>query len=185
MYMMASAKPKPRRHGRLCAHINASSCPVAASRSLASKRQEHLYAHTAKKLDPQIVGNAGLYFTCYKLSLLGWNVMPTARNARGVDIIAYSSDATQFIGIQVKALSKPNPVFLGSSLDKVMGDFWVVVNNVLSDPSAFILLPAEVRKLSNKGKMGGKVTHLLRTKEYSKNKFRDAWDRIGHGDGPR
>ncbi len=140
---------------------------------------------SAKKLDPQIVGNAGLYFTCYKLSLLGWNVMPTARNARGVDIIAYSSDATRFIGIQVKSLSKPNPVFLGSSLDKVMGDFWVIVNNVLSDPSAFILLPAEVRKLSNSGKMGGKVTHMLGTKKYSIKKFRDAWDRIGRGDGPR
>jgi hypothetical protein len=34
-------------------------------------------------LEPQIIGNAGLYYWCYRLSLLGWNVMPTARNARG------------------------------------------------------------------------------------------------------
>ena len=66
-----------------------------------------------------------------------------------------------------------------------MGDFWVIVNDVLSDPSTFILLPAEVRKLSNRGKMGGKVTPMLRTKEYNIKKFRDAWDRIGRGDGPR
>ena len=52
-------------------------------------------------LNPQITGNLGLYYCCYKLSLLGWNVMPTARNARGVDIIAYSSDASRFQGIQV------------------------------------------------------------------------------------
>lgn len=43
-------------------------------------------------LDPQITGNVGLYYCCYKLSLLGWNVMPTARNARGVDIIVYSRE---------------------------------------------------------------------------------------------
>lgn len=54
-------------------------------------------------LDPQITGNVGLYYCCYKLSLLGWNVMPTARNARGVDIIAYSRGAEpRFLGIQVK-----------------------------------------------------------------------------------
>jgi hypothetical protein len=55
------------------------------------------------KLDPQITGNVGLYYSCYRLSLLGWNVMPTARNARGVDIIAYDSIASRFIGIQVKS----------------------------------------------------------------------------------
>jgi len=41
---------------------------------------------TVSKLDPQITGNIGLYYTCYHLSMLGWNVMPTARNARGVDM---------------------------------------------------------------------------------------------------
>jgi hypothetical protein len=70
------------------------------------------------KLSSQVICNVGLYHACYKLSLLGWNVMPTARNARGVDIIAYSSDASRFIGIQVKTLSKRNPVPLGPLLDK-------------------------------------------------------------------
>jgi hypothetical protein len=28
-------------------------------------------------LDSQITGNVGLYYCCYHLSLLGWNVMPT------------------------------------------------------------------------------------------------------------
>jgi hypothetical protein len=44
-------------------------------------------------LNPQITGDVGLYRCCYKLSLLSWNVMHTARNARGVDIIAYSGVA--------------------------------------------------------------------------------------------
>ena len=66
--------------------------------------------------------------------------MPTARNARGVDIIAYSRDASRFVGVQVKALSKRNPVPLGTSLDKVMGDFWIIVNKVATAPSAYINL---------------------------------------------
>lgn len=95
-------------------------------------------------LDPQLTGNVGLYYCCYRLSLMGWNVMPTARNARGVDIIAYSRDASRFVGVQVKALSKRNPVPLGTSLDKVMGDFWIIVNKVATAPSAYIMLPSEV-----------------------------------------
>lgn len=31
-----------------------------------------------------------MYYACYRLSRMGWNVMPTARNARGIDIIAYN-----------------------------------------------------------------------------------------------
>jgi hypothetical protein len=54
---------------------------------------------------------------------MGWNVMPTARNSRGIDIIAYNKEGKDFIGVQVKTLSKRNPVPLGNSLDKIMGDF--------------------------------------------------------------
>ena len=31
----------------------------------------------------QVVGNIGMYYAAYRLSQQGWNVMPTARNARG------------------------------------------------------------------------------------------------------
>src|SRR5437763_9192255 len=110
-------------------------------------------------LNPQITGNVGLYYCCYKLSLLGWNVMPTARNARGVDIIAYSADASRFIGIQVKALSKRNPVPPGASVEKHMGDFWVIVNKVASEkPSTFVLKPSEVRAMAHRGEKEGRVS---------------------------
>ena len=133
-------------------------------------------------LDPQLTGNVGLYFACYKLSLLGWNVMPTARNARGVDIIAYSQDASRFVGVQVKTLSKRNPVPMGTSLDKVMGDFWVIINKVASDtPSAFILLPQEVRELSKHGEKDGRVSYWLQPREYEQDAFRERWERIGVG----
>ena len=100
------------------------------------------------KLEIQVTGNIGLYYTCYRLSRFGWNVMPTARNARGIDIIAYNKEGTKYIGIQVKTLSKRNPVPLGNSLDKVMGDYWIIVNDVLNEPNAFILLPNEIKELA-------------------------------------
>ena len=71
-------------------------------------------------LNPQIVGNVGLYYACYNLSLHGWNVMPTARNARGIDVVAYNGDASKFLGIQVKSLSKRSAVPVGTSMDKIM-----------------------------------------------------------------
>ncbi len=121
-------------------------------------------ANGTGSLDPQLTGNVGLYYCCYRLSLLGWNVMPTARNARGVDIIAYSRDASRFVGVQVKALSKRNPVPLGTSLDKIMGDFWVIVNKVATPtPSAFILLPSEVRERAHRGEKDGRVSYWLCT----------------------
>ena len=139
-------------------------------------------AQPPTKLDPQITGNVGLYFTCYHLSLLGWNVMPTVRNARGVDAIAYSRDATRFASIQVKALSKRNPVPLGTSLDKVVGDFWVIVNKVATTPEVFIMLPDEVRELAHRGEKNGRVSFWLQPKSYDCDDYRDAWDRIGRGD---
>jgi hypothetical protein len=75
----------------------------------------------AQQLGAQVVGNIGMYYAAYRLSQQGWNVMPTARNARGVDLLAYDVNAHNYQGIQVKALSKRNPVPLGNSLDKFMG----------------------------------------------------------------
>lgn len=138
---------------------------------------------TTAVLNPQLTGNVGLYFCCYKLSLLGWNVMPTARNARGVDIIAYSGDASRFVGIQVKSLSKRNPVPLGPTLDKIMGDFWIIVNRVAgATPSVFVLLPSEVRERAHRGEKDGRVTFWIQPNDYEQTPFRDAWDRIGRGD---
>ncbi len=132
-------------------------------------------------LDPQITGNVGLYYCCYRLSLLGWNVMPTARNARGIDIIAYSRDDVRFVGIQVKALAKRNPVPLGTSLEKIMGTFWIIVNRVTSNPTAYVLLPAEVKERAHRGQKDGKISYWLQPKDYDVETFKEAWHRIGQG----
>ena len=132
-------------------------------------------------LNPQLTGNVGLYFCCYRLSLLGWNVMPTARNARGVDIVAYNRDATRYVGIQVKALSKRSPVPLGTSLDKVMGDFWVIINRIATTPTTYILLPGEVQSLAHRGEKDGRVSYWLQPGGYEQEAYLEAWARIGHG----
>ncbi len=107
--------------------------------------------------------------------------MPTARNARGVDIIAYSRDASRFVGLQVKTLSKRNPVPLGTSLDKVMGDFWIIVNKVAKEPSAYIMLPSEVIERAHRGEKEGRVSYWLQPADYEQEMFTEAWERIGHG----
>jgi hypothetical protein len=143
--------------------------------------QDKLKQDTRMKLEAQVTGNIGLYYACYMLSRLGWNVMPTARNARGIDIIAYNKTGTQFIGVQVKALSKRDPVPLGNDLEKVMGDFWIVVNNLAKEPNAFILLPGEVTALAHRGEKNGRVSYWLQPTQYDQPKFKEAWQRIGHG----
>jgi hypothetical protein len=131
-------------------------------------------------LETQITGNIGLYYTCYQLSRMGWNVMPTSRNARGIDIIGYSTDGSRFVKVQVKALSKRNPVPVGTSLDKVMGDFWVIVTNVSQEsPCAFVMLPSEVRELIHRGEKNGQVSFWLQPNSYDRDEFHEAWHRIG------
>ena len=130
------------------------------------------------KLNPQITGNVGLYYCCYHLSLLGWNVMPTARNARGIDIIAYDNTGTEFIGVQVKALSKRNPVPLGTDLEKIMGDFWIIVNNLSTKPTALIMKPAEVKERAHRAEKEGRVSFWLQPTAYDQPLFREAWDRL-------
>jgi len=117
------------------------------------------------RLDAPIVGNAGLYFTCYRLSLLCWNAMPTTRNARGIDVVAYSRDGKRYLGIQVKTLSKRARVPLGKSLENLFGDFWVIISKVASEPTAFILTPDEVRRLAHRGERNNRVSYWLQPKD--------------------
>lgn len=131
------------------------------------------------KNSSQVTGNIGLYWTCFHLSRRGWNAMPTARNARGVDIIAYNHDCSRMISIQVKALSKRNPVPLGTSLDRVMGDYWVVVNNVAGEPQTYILRPDEVKSLAHRGEKDGRVSYWLQPSSYCVEQYHERWDRIG------
>ena len=132
------------------------------------------------KRPPQIVGNIGLYYVCFKLSELGWNVMPTSRNARGIDVICFSMDGTRMLTIQVKSLSKRNPVPLGTGLDKIMGDFWIIVNSLdTGKPLTYILLPHEVRAMARRVEKEARVSYWLVPKKYAVDEFEEKWQRIG------
>ncbi len=80
----------------------------------------------------EVVGNISLHYVCYRLSKRGWNVMPISRNAWGIDVLIYSQYAWRSHTVQVKALSKAAPVPLGTNLDRLFGDFFVICRNVVT-----------------------------------------------------
>jgi len=126
--------------------------------------------------DNQITGNVGMYYVCFKLSELGWNVMPTARNAKGIDIVAYKNEG-EYVGIQVKTLSKPNAIPLGNSRDGLMGDFWcVVVKQKDGHWAVFVMTKEEVAKKAHKASTG---SWWVEYKEFGKtDEFLEKWERI-------
>ena len=127
----------------------------------------------------QVTGNVGMYYAAYRLSALGWNVMPTARNARGIDLLAYNTAADRYLGVQVKALSKRSPVPLGKAIDTFLGDWWIIVTKCSASPECFVMLPDEVRQAAHRGEKDGRVSYWLQPPEYNKDEYREAWNRIG------
>ena len=126
-----------------------------------------------------VVGNVGLFHVCYKLSRLGWNAMPTSRNARGIDVISFSMDGKHMLTFQVKTLSKKGPVSVGTSLDEIMGDFWIIVSDAASDsPKCYVLLPHEVRALATQREKNGQVSYWLPLKSYAVEEFEERWSRV-------
>lgn len=104
--------------------------------------------------------------------------MPTARNTRGVDVVCFSIDGKTVRTIQVKSQTKTDTVPLGTSLDRIMGDFWVIVNSLRQNPKAYILLPHEVQALAVRNQ-GGQQAYWLPLKQYAVDAFKEQWDRIG------
>lgn len=130
----------------------------------------------------QLTGNAGLFHIAWELTRRGWNVMPTVRNARGADLFAAPADDEDgVIPIQSKALSKSTDVPLGSSLDKLRSQWWIITVGANSDdPVCYILTLEEVRSLatSNTNKEG-RMSWWLPRKHYATASFKEAWDRLG------
>lgn len=128
----------------------------------------------------QLVGNAGLYYLCWELTKIGWNVMPTSRNTRGIDVVIYSQDGKRFHLIQVKSLSKRNPVPLGKP-ENLIAEFLIVVREALNEkPSIFILKVDEVKSFITIAKnQKGEISYWLDPKKYES--YMDKWGVIGNG----
>jgi hypothetical protein len=130
----------------------------------------------------QTVGNIGLFYVCYRLSRMGWNAMPTARNSKGIDIVIYSQNASRKCTIQVKTLSRGSPVPMSNKLDHLFADFVVVCRHVIREtPECFVLTPEEMRRLIHRGEKNGKVSYWLQPRDYATDEFRENWERIGSG----
>jgi hypothetical protein len=96
----------------------------------------------------------------------------------GSTSLPYDSTGTEFIGIQVKALSKRNPVPLGADLEKIMSDFWIIVISLAQKPTAFIMKPTEVKERAHRGEKDGRVSFWLQPTAYDQPFFREAWERL-------
>jgi hypothetical protein len=83
---------------------------------------------------------------------------------------------------QIKTLSKKSPVPLGTCLDRILGDFWIIVNEAASDaPKCYILLPHEIRAMAHRGEKDGRVSFWLQPRSYAVAEFEENWSRIGRG----
>lgn len=130
------------------------------------------------QFDSAMTGNAGLNYASWQLSRRGWHVLPTIRNARGSDLIVTDADERTFFGVQSKALSKRQAVPLGRNIDAIRSDWWIVTIHANSDrPVCFVIRNEEVRALASKDKNGG--AYWLEPRDYDRDPFREAWDRIG------
>lgn len=128
----------------------------------------------------QLVGNMGLYYVCYELSKRGWNVLPTSRNARGVDVVIYSQEAIRTHTIQIKALSKRDPVPLGNNIKNLIAEYLIICRKVLNDrPEIFISKIDFIKVRVHEGRKGNKVSYWLNPKEYED--LKDNWGIIGDG----
>lgn len=127
----------------------------------------------------QLVGNIGLYYVCYELSKRGWNAMPTARNARGVDIVVYNQKGTVSHTLQVKSLTKRNPAPFGSSLGGLIADYIFIVNNVYETPNVYIVDTSTAKLRIHEGIKNGRKSYWFQPRDYDKFKYN--WDIIGQG----
>jgi hypothetical protein len=130
--------------------------------------------------DNQLVGNIGLYYVCYELSKLGWNALPTSRNARGIDLVIYSRDAKRTHTIQVKSLSKKSPVPLGYRQDSLIAEYLIVCTKVFDEkPEVYVMKIDAIRDSIHEGIKDGRKSYWLQPKNYEE--FKDKWKLIGNG----
>lgn len=146
--------------------------------------------------DKQLTGNIGLFYACYRLSLLGWNAMPTVRNAQGADIILVKGGKK--LGIQVKALLDENDVIMGKNYADPSVDYWIVLTNMRhTDKQHVYIIPQkdidEGVKVCERGinlsenivshdtvKADGKISYYITRKFLKKTNhgYEDAWDSL-------
>jgi hypothetical protein len=128
--------------------------------------------------DNQLTGNIGLYYICYELSRRGWNALPTSRNAKGIDLVIYSRDAKRKHTIQVKTLSKRNPVPFGNK-PSLIADYLIICRVLGEKPEVFVTKIDNIENRIDKQTKNEKISCWLQPKNYEE--FKDNWSIIGKG----
>jgi len=132
------------------------------------------------KKNNQTVRNTGLYYVCYELSKRGWNVLPTSRNPKGVDIVIRSQKATRTHTIKVKTLSKKSPVPFGNNPPNLIAEYVIVCRNVFDEkPEIFFIESNKVKENIHRGEKDNKISYWLQSKDYEG--YKDNWGIIGDG----
>ncbi len=136
-----------------------------------------------KRLPRRLVRNAGVFYVCRRLSLMGWDAMPATRYAKGPNVVIEREDAEKdaeiVLRLKVRNLSKRDPVPLGEN-PHVDADWVVVCTEVRTDnPRCFVMTPDEVVKFANRDKHG--KNHWLEPAQYDSKEFAERWDRLGNG----
>ncbi|CAN7652659.1 hypothetical protein [Mesorhizobium sp. LjRoot246] len=143
--------------------------------------------------DKQITGNIGVFHVARELSMSGWNVMLTVRNAKGADLFAISADERVTHPIQVKAhASKPQDLHLGLEPESYTTPWWVFIAFALSsEPVCYVISLGEIRDRMGRdpGTRSGKPEHQrlfwLHRRYYTPGsdfemiEARNAWHRLG------
>lgn len=128
-----------------------------------------------------LTGMAGVYAVAAELSLRGFVVAVTSRNAPGVDLLAFSSDPKKTVGIQVKA-NKPRGTqsfwLLNKRAKEDTSDtlFYVFVNlKGPGQPAEYYVVPSGVvsRDMAFSRSKKGEWYSFARDPRY-----RDRWDVI-------
>jgi hypothetical protein len=103
---------------------------------------------TRKRLATNLSGAAGQYFIAAELSRRGIIARVTARNARGIDILASNVSATRAVSIQIKTNQYSEPKWILHKAAEVLAArnlFYVFVNlNGFDQPPTYHIVPSRI-----------------------------------------
>lgn len=145
---------------------------------------------SSKFRNKQRTGNVGLFYICYRLSRLGWIAMPTIKNAKGIDIVAYSENGGEMLTIQTKGFTDSQSISFQTK-DDVIADFYIIATQVYEHPPiVYILTKDEVKDhlVPYKDKFWVDK-RIYQPKKKSKNnygqdlsqQFVETWGKVGFG----
>lgn len=148
----------------------------------------------ATRLSAGLSGTAGEFFVAAELSRKGYVASFTARNTKGIDILAANTDATKTVGIQVKTNQGGKEWVLKARAEKDTAEnlFYVFVRLRQEGLPDFYVVPrSEVAKYARDNhrswlRTPGRSGQLHKDNDMRKfadptGVYKDGWNRLGLG----